>query len=833
MILFKAIENYAVETPDSVALIPNGQEPVSYMALRNLIWGNMDQLMNICVDSKTRIGCITSDPFEMALWLYSISSLCIAVPMDHNMSESQYNARFELFNLDYILIGKNINPSTMSAIAMARIPILNVKNDPIDSISYPKRSDSETALLLTTSGTTSNPKVVPLTHRNISASAEERNTRYELNENDCFLLPTHLTRPASIHLMFSAHLAGGSAVLMKGFNHIDFFRLYEKYPISWFTAFPAVLESIVEYAKEKQISFPQSTIRFLSSVGAPLPENLKEYLENLFSVKMIKSYGMTETATITSTFGTDTTGKAGSVGVCLGNMIKIHEGEILVKGESVFSGYLDNPEANRDAFIDGWFRTGDLGRIDDDGFVYIIGRIKEMINRGGEKVSPYEVEAYLEKHPLAKQAVVFPKTDENNKEEVAAAIVLERNDPIDASEFRSFLGDYIPAYKIPTTFYITESIPISKNGKFQRKKMSDHFAGFQPLADTVTESVEKLTSTEETVKRHYEKILKKDNIDIHRNFFDMGGDSLSASLLHSELVDAFETDIPVHAFFECPEIGKLAEFIDALDRKKRNMKFVIPLKKSGFKEPLFFVHSLDGDALGYYNIAALLDPDRPVYGIQFKYDNCWKSPLTISQIAEKYIEEIKLVQSSGQYHIAGICMGGQIAYEITQQLSAACDNVSFLAMFDVLVFSSESPSGIPKSNLMKKTVRAIKQFSEIQLSDYGNLFARKAKSLCRTLSTRCVLNVNSNKSFRLKNKRAILTQAIMNSTHKTYDGPVAYFQAKDSSQASKISAGEWSKLIKNIKIIHLDMEHNDFNNPSMSTQMATLLNAELDNAGEK
>ena len=307
------------------------------------------------------------------------------------------------------------------------------------------------------------------------------------------------------------------------------------------------------------------------------------------------------------------------------------------------------------------------------------------------------------------------------------------------------------------------------------------------------------------------------------------GDSLLASILHSELVDAFETDIPIHAFFDYPEIGKLSEFIDALERKKGDLKFVLPLIKSGFKEPLFFIHSLDGDALGYYNIAVLLDPDRPVYGIQFKYDDCWTSPLDISQIAKKYIEEIKLLQSNGPYHLAGICLGGQIAYEIAQQLTSGNDEVSFLAMFDVLIFSNNYASTIPKSNIMKKSIRAIRQFNKIQMKDYGSLFMRKTKSLCQTLSTRCVLRVNGNKDFRLKNRRAILTQAVINSSHKAYDGPVVYYQAQDSRHVSEFSANKWSELIPNIKIIQVDMKHNDFNNPSMAPKMAVLLNSELKN----
>ena len=536
---------------------------------------------------------------------------------------------------------------------------------------------------------------------------------------------------------------------------------------------------------------------------------------------------MTETLTLSSTYNVDMTNKENSVGISIGNEFKIHENEILVKGPSVFSGYLNAPEINKEIFIGDWFRTGDLGKIDADGFIYIIGRIKEMINRGGEKISPYEVEEYLEKHPHVKQAVVFPKIDNHRNEEIASAIVLEDNAEIDMPALRNFLCNYISSYKIPTVCYVTDQIPVGESGKFQRNKLSDHFSQFPPLSYAKKESKIKLTATEKIVKIHFEKILNKENIDIHQNFFDIGGDSLSASLLHSELMDAFETDIPVHALFDHPEIAKLSKFIDSMARKKENLKFVVPLRKSGFKEPLFFVHSLDGDALGYYNIAVLLDPDRPVYGIQFKYDKCWTSPLNFTQIANKYIEEIKLVQSSGPYHITGICLGSRIAYEIAQQLLKANEIVDFLAMFDAILLSKNDAAYIPRNTLIKKSIRTLKQFKEIKPKDYCRLFSQKANSLFTYLSTKYIVKINSNKNFFLKNRRALLAQAADISFHEPYDGQVIYYQAKDHTRKSELSVNTWRKLISNITVVQVDLEHNDFNDPFMATQVAALLNNEL------
>lgn len=834
MIPVKYIERNASRSPDSLAVIPFDRPPVSYRNLRNILWGNIRQLTALEIQNQTRIGFISTDAYEMVQWIYSVSSLCIAVPIDANLSETQYSTLFELMKLDFIILGKDLDETIQSIVEAARIPIIRIKEEPIPAFDHPSNSDDDICLLLTTSGTTSKPKLVPITSRNLFVSNHDRSVFFELTHKDCALIPTPLSRGIAINVMLSTHIAGGSIALMSGFNHADFFKLLEKHPISWFNASPAVMASIVSYANEKRLHISSPAIRFIRSGGAPLSNNLKRKLEKLFSVQVVKSYGITEVGTICSTYNQNIEGKSGSVGISVGSEIKIHNGEVLVKGENVFPGYLDAPEIKQDTFLDGWFRTGDLGRIDEDGFVYIVGRIKEMINRGGEKISPYEVEEYLERNPSIKQAVVFPRIDNQGNEEVAAAIVLKDKRDIDALGLRNFLGAYISSYKIPSIYYVTDSIPVGENGKFQRRKLSAHFAGFTPLTDAGLKPSEETTPTERIVKSIYEKILNKKNISIYHNFFDLGGDSLSASLLHSELSDAFKIDIPVHALFDCPEISKISEFIDSLERKRGNLKFVVPLRKSGFKEPLFFVHSLDGDALGYYHVGSLLDPNRPVYGIQFKYDDKWTAPLDFSQIARRYIEEIKLVQPSGPYYIAGICLGGRIAYEIVQQLSDNHEDVEFLAMFDVILLSKNDAAGIPKNTIMKKSIRTLRQLMEIKPTDYGKLLSRKANSLYLYLSTKYIVKINSKfkRDFLLKNRRALLTQAGSISRHKTYNGPVIYYQAADPTPKSELSANAWKKLIPNIKVIQVDMEHNDFNDPLMAPKMAALLDKELRNGNE-
>ena len=201
---------------------------------------------------------------------------------------------------------------------------------------------------------------------------------------------------------------GGSIVLADGFSHMDFLRAIEAYPITYVRTTPAVLGALAAFLQKEGVRPPENQLQFIRASGAPLMRETKEFLEEAFSTRVIQTYGMSEAKGLTSTFLEPAGYKEGSAGLCFGANMKIQDGEILVSGPTVFSGY-ENPEIdNREYFENGWFHTGDLGVFDEDGYLFITGRAKEMINRGGEKISPYEVEAAILKLPGVLDVAVFP-----------------------------------------------------------------------------------------------------------------------------------------------------------------------------------------------------------------------------------------------------------------------------------------------------------------------------------------------------------------------------------------------------------------------------------------
>lgn len=814
------IKQHMINSPNAPAIIDHNQKVVTYRNLYDKILSIGNQLEHQKIEAHHRIGIVSNDNLELAQLFYGVSSVAIVAPLDYKLPIPQFLKLIDLLELDYIFFNPNLNIEIREALDTTRIKVLTIEDSYIGDKTDFKRSPDSTCLLLTTSGTTSISKIVPLTIGNLVTSAEEKVNAFAFTSDEQALITANLSRGTAINTMIAVHLGGGCALLSNGFNHLDFFAFFNRYPITFFTAGPAVLQSIVKYAKKNNIELSRSSLRFIRSSGAPLSENLSVSLENIFSAKIIQTYGMTETRTITTDFNAPKGKKQSSVGVSIGNQIKILSGEILVKGPNVFYGYENNPQANASAFVDGWFRTGDMGRLDEDGYLFITGRIKEMINRGGEKVSPYEIEEALASHLIVDEAVAFPIYNTHGQEDVAAAVVLNTNEDIDGLTLRSYLNGKIAAFKIPTVYYVTQEIPTSKNGKIQRKELHHHFKGQTPLKDTLYETDEVLTPMQSVVMRFYEKTLDKKGFSIHHDFYNLGGDSLLASLLHTELIEHFNQDIPVQAIFDYSNVADLSQYIASLDSEKKTLKYVIPLVEKGQRNPIFFVHSLSGEALGYYKIGTYLEADHPMYGIQFNFDPEWKYPLSMEQLATKYIEEILAVQPKGPYHFIGFCFGGVLAFEIAKRLVDRGEEVAFLGMIDSVLNS------VKKSNT--KMARSLADFKQFKLYQYPRLFLKKSRSFLRYMKVRIIVKSYQNNIYLFKNKAALLLQASKNYIPVPYPGPITYFKALDDTPLSDDSANMWKSIADDINIISLNFTHNTLSNPKNVGEVSKILKRELE-----
>jgi len=337
------------------------------------------------------------------------------------------------------------------------------------------------ALVLHTSGTTSRPKIVPLTHANIAASARNIAATLALSDKDRGLAIMPLFHIHGLMAGLVAPLAaGGSVFCAPGFNALKFFAWLEEAKPSWYTAVPTMHQAVLARAAANRAIIAANPLRFIRSSSAALAPTLLAALEETFAAPVIEAYGMTEAChQMSSNPLPPGTRKAGTVGIASGpeiaimdregNLLRAGEtGEIVIRGDNVTSGYGDNEKANAEALTHGWFRTGDQGVMAEDGYLTITGRLKEIINRGGEKISPREVDEVLMDHPAVEQAVAFAIPHDMLGEDVGAAVVLRDGKSLNEHDLRAFVSARLADFKVPRRIVFLADIPKGPTGKLQR-----------------------------------------------------------------------------------------------------------------------------------------------------------------------------------------------------------------------------------------------------------------------------------------------------------------------------------------------------------------------------
>ena len=341
----------------------------------------------------------------------------------------------------------------------------------------------DVALVLHTSGTTSRPKVVPLSHRNLVRTMKNIRATYQLAPTDRTMLVMPLFH---VHGLLCGLLAplysGGSIVVPPKFSATDFWRDFIAHEANWYTAVPTIHQILLKPPAPN----PLPPIRFIRSCSSPLSPTVFHALEQTYRAPVLEAYAMTEAAhQMTSNNLPPGKRKPGTVGVGQGVEVVIlddagapvrqgAEGEICIRGENVTTGYLNNPAANASSFTkDGYFRTGDQGKKDEDGYVVITGRIKELINKGGEKISPIELDNMLARHPAVSEAVSFAIPDDMYGQEVAVAVVRKPGQSLEQDELRAWVGEKLAKFKVPKKVYFTDVMPKTATGKIQRRIVAE------------------------------------------------------------------------------------------------------------------------------------------------------------------------------------------------------------------------------------------------------------------------------------------------------------------------------------------------------------------------
>ena len=323
--------------------------------------------------------------------------------------------------------------------------------------------------------------MVPLTAANLIASASNIAASLALTTADrCLNVMPLFHIHGLVGSLLASLAAGGSVTCTPGFQAPRFLDWCEESEPTWYMAVPTIHQAILDRALENRSRLAHLKFRFIRSCSAPLPPHLMAKMEDVFGVPVIEAYGMTEASHQIATNPLPPgMRKPGSVGLASGSEIAVMDhaanivaasgtGEILLRGPGVMSGYAENPEANRDSFVHGWFRTGDEGNIDPDGYLFITGRIKEIINRGGQKISPREIDDVLGSHPAVAQALAFAMPDTRLGEDVAAAVVLRPGVKVTETQLRKYAAELVADYKVPRRIVFLQEIPKGPTGKLKR-----------------------------------------------------------------------------------------------------------------------------------------------------------------------------------------------------------------------------------------------------------------------------------------------------------------------------------------------------------------------------
>jgi acyl-CoA synthetase (AMP-forming)/AMP-acid ligase II len=469
---------------DAVALVDPGTDAaITYGALRAAVERLARGLVARGVVPGDAVAfSMQNGPEIVTTFLAVVAAGAAAAPLNQNYTADEFRTYLEDLRPRLVIGHGDDAPALREAADVVDLADVGDGPGPL-----PAPDPEAVALLLHTSGTTSRPKQVPIRQRNLMASARTIAATYGLGAGDT----SHCVMPLfHVHGLVASTLAtlvsGGTVIVPRRFSASAFWEDGARHGATWYSAVPTIHHILVGRERDG-VARPAHALRFARSCSSALAPTLLAEFEERFGVPLVEAYGMTEAAhQMASNPLPPGVRKAGAVGVATGTRIGILDeswnelppggvGEVSVRGPGVVDGYRANPEANAASFRDGWFRTGDSGSLDEDGYLHLAGRIKELINRGGEKISPQEVEDALLRHGAVAEAVAFSVPDPKYGEAVGAVVVLRG--AADEAALRAHCAEQLASFKVPDRIAVMDAIPKGPTGKIQRRIMADLIEG--------------------------------------------------------------------------------------------------------------------------------------------------------------------------------------------------------------------------------------------------------------------------------------------------------------------------------------------------------------------
>ena len=696
----EVLAGHAARDPDAPAIVSPGLPALSFGDLERQVRRVGGQLRAAGIGSASRVGIALERGPEAALLNVAICANATVLPFNPNLPPAELRQELERVRLDGLVIPDDAAiPDWVDAVAggfalftakKATASFDEVALELVRPLRCPRPSGEVTAqswaAIFRTSGTTGPSKRVPVTHENLIEMARKMERWLGLTSADrsACIMPIYYNAGFKATLVVPL-LIGCSVALPTAAGPNDIEQWLAELRPTWLTASPAFLQAVVEKLRASRAGGAAGSLRFVLSTASYLPDHVRVELQGLLGTPVVEFYGLCEAGMMTGPVLAPGGATAGSVGRIPAGELAIYDedggslragvvGQVMLRGPSVMPGYLyDDIEGVPSGVIDGWLATGDLGSVDKDGFLTIVGRTKEIINRGGEKIAPYDVEKALLDHPAVREAAAFAVPHARLGENVGAAVVLHAGATASATELVDFVYDRLAPFQRPRHVHVLDSLPVGATGKISRTRLSAAFADARPASEAPAAPLELL------VAEIWQRLLNRPDVGMDDDFFELGGNSLQATemLLEVEAVTHHRmgpSDIRARLTIRllCDTLAGAAAARDE----------VMTRVKSGQGTPLFLCH---GDFCGWgfygFRLSGMLKGDGPVYLLHSLLDGS-KGIETIEDMTSRYLAGIEAVASGGPVRLAGFCHGGLAALDLARRLESAGRTVEKVVLID-------------------------------------------------------------------------------------------------------------------------------------------------------
>jgi acyl-CoA synthetase (AMP-forming)/AMP-acid ligase II/acyl carrier protein len=584
------LEHQAKRIPDAPAILAPGRAPLTYDLLYQHVQKMAWILRTMGIGRHDRVAVVLPNGPELPVAILVVAASATCAPVNPAYGAEEFERYFTDLRTRALIVQVSI-PSPARTVALSRgmriielsptldahAGLFTLQSDREDALTDEAVSPGQVAVLLSTSGTTSRPKIVPQTHANICAGAFGNVAILELKENDRCLNVLPLFHGHGLDATVMASLAAGASVVCTpGLDTQKFCTWLTDFQPTWYSAVPTMHQAILTRSTQIRERMADCRLRFVRSSAAPLPPRFFRELEETFGTPVVEFYSMAELAgaPIACNPLPPRARKPGSVGIPVGLDVTIRDdggtilprgqsGHVIVRGPGLISGYDRDPEATREAFANGWFNTGDLGFFDDEGYLFLVGRSREVINRGGEKIAPREVDEVLLEHPAVAEAVTFAAPHPTLGEEVAIAVVLRPRAKATAKQLRRYAKARLADFKIPRQILFLKEIPKGPTGKVKRIGLAAKL-GVASSPD-VSARVAPRSSLEKALAELWAEVLGLEQVGIHDDFFALGGDSLRAVHLLTSINEKFRIEVEFSRIFDGLTVAEVARHIEQLN----------------------------------------------------------------------------------------------------------------------------------------------------------------------------------------------------------------------------------------------------------------------------